>query len=154
MSSVLIQLQNAVVQQLQRRLCLAGATVLARRAADLDSQIEAAVQSALGLTILVLDPTPRRVEATVPGPVFLEIALTVRVIENLLANSASTGLLVAAERASQALHLWNWPAPGGEGVLRLAETNPWTAPAGPTRGAVALDLHFWAEGSLAVPEPR
>ena len=153
MSSVLIQLQNAVVQQLQRRLCLSGAAVLARRAADLDSQIEAALQSALGLTILVLDPTPRRVESAVAGPIFSEIALTVRVIENLLANTSGAGLLVAAEHASQALHLWNWPAPGGEGVLRLAETNPWTAPAGPTRGAVALDLHFWAEGSLAVPEP-
>ena len=154
MSSVLNQLQNAVVQQLQRRLCLASSTVLARRAADLDSQVEAAVQSALGLTILVLDPTPRRVEPSVPGPVFLEIALTVRVIENLLANACGPGLLIAAERVSQALHLWNWPTAGGDGVLRLAETNPWTTPVGPLRGAVALDLHFWAEGSLAVPEPR
>jgi hypothetical protein len=154
MSSVLIQLQNAVVQQLQQRLCLSGTKVLARRVADLDSQIEAAVQSALGLTILVLDPIPRRVEAEVPGPIFLEIALTIRIIENLLINAGGAGPLVAAERTSQVLHLWNWPDPDGEGVLRLAETNPWSVPTGPMRGAVVLDLHFLAEGSLAVSEAR
>jgi hypothetical protein len=154
MSSVLENLQEAVVQQLRQHLCLPGAAVLARRAADLESQIEATVQGALGLSLLVLDPCPRRVAPTAPGPAFLEIALTVRLIENLLINDTGAGLLAAAERACQVLHLWALPAACGDGVLHLAETDPWTAPAGPTRGAVALDLHFVGAVSLALQHLR
>jgi hypothetical protein len=154
MPSVLEHLQTAVVRELREHLCLAGAVVVARRAADLDSQIEAAVQAALGLSVIVLDPRPRRVASDAPGPVFVDIALTVRVIENLLVNETGAGLLAAAERASQVLHLWPLPAPCGDGVLRLAETDPWTAPAGPARGAVVLDLHFLAAGTIAAADTR
>jgi hypothetical protein len=154
MPSFLEHLQAAVVRELREHLCHAGAVVVARRAADLDSQIEAAVQAALGLSVIVLDPVPRRIAPDAPGPVFVDIALTVRVIENLLVNATGAGLLAAAERASQVLHLWPLPAPGADGVLRLAETNPWTAPAGPKRGAVALDLHFLAAGAIAAAELR
>jgi len=154
MSSALENLQTAVVRQLREQMCLAGATVVARRAADLDSQIETAVQAALGLSVIVLDPCPRRVEPSVPGPVYLEIALTVRVIENLLINESGGGLLAAAERASQTLHLWPLPAPWADNVLRLAEHNPWTTPTNPIRGAVALDLHFIAAGSVTPTASR
>jgi hypothetical protein len=154
MPSVLEHLQAAVVRELRERLCLAGAVVVARRAADLDSQLDAAVQSALGLSLLVLDPRPRKISPTAPGPVFVDIALTVRVIENLLVNSTGPSLLAAAERASQVLHLWPLPAPCADGVLRLADTDPWTQPGNPQRGAVALDLHFLAAGTIAAADLR
>jgi hypothetical protein len=149
MRSVLTTLQEAVAQQLRQHLGLPGATVLARRASDLESQIEAVVQAAVGLSLIVLDPLPRRVAPAVPGPAFLEIALTVRVIENLLTNDTGASLLAAAERACQVLHLWPLPPACGDGTLLLAETDPWTTPAGNTRGATALDLHFYAASSLA-----
>ncbi len=154
MSSVLENLQSAIVRQLREHLCLVGATVVARRAADLESQIEVATQAALGLSVIVLDPCPQRVEPDAPGPVFLEIAVTVRVIENLLINQTGGGLLKTAERAGRALHLWPLPEPWAGCVLRLADHNPWTTPTSPTRGAVALDLHFLAAGSFAAEEPR
>jgi len=149
MRSVLETLQEAVAQQLRQHLCLPGAAVTARRASDLESQVEAVLQAAVGLSLIVLDPCPRRVAPAVPGPAFLEISLTVRVIENLLTNDAGAGLLAAAERASQVLHLWPLPEACGDGTLLLAETDPWTTPTGVTRGATALDLHFRAAGSLA-----
>ncbi|HVU37931.1 MAG TPA: hypothetical protein VHC95_06320 [Opitutales bacterium] len=144
MSSALESLQSAIVRQLREPMTHLGATVIARRAADLESQLETAIQAALGLSIIVLDPLPRRVEPAAPGPVFAEILITVRVIENLLINEHGTGILAAAEHASAALHLWPLSAPWAGQVLRLAENNPWTNPAGPLRGAVALDLHFLA----------
>jgi hypothetical protein len=154
MSSVLEQLQAAVVRELREQLLRMGAVVVARRAADLDSQIEAAVQAALGLSVIVLDPRPRRIAPDAAGPVLVDIALTVRVIENLLVNETGAGLVAVAERVSQALHLWPLPAPCADGVMRLAETDPWTVPAGPVRGVVALDIHFLAAGSLAVADGR
>jgi hypothetical protein len=154
MRSSLETLQEAVAQQLRQHLCLPGAAVLARRASDLESQIEAVIQAAVGLSLIVLDPRPRRVAPSVPGPAFLEIELTVRVIENLLTNDAGAGLLAAAERACQVLHLWPLPEPCGDGALLLAETDPWTTPTGITRGATALDLHFRAAGSLAAYPQR
>jgi hypothetical protein len=150
MRSILENLQDAVVQHLQQHLGVTGATVTARKTADLPSQLEAAVQSAVGLSLIVLDPCPRRVAPAVPGPAFLEIALTVRLIENLLINDTGAGLLAAAERACQVLHLWPLPATCGDGVLQLAELEPWTAPGGLVRGAAAVDLHFLAAGSLVV----
>lgn len=149
MLSVLENLQMAVVRQLREQLCLAGTNVVARRSADLDSQIETSVQTALGLSLIVLDPCPRRIEPAAPGPVFLEIALTVRVIENLLLNQSGPSLLTAAERASQVLHLWPLPPPWADNVLRLAEKNAWSTTTSPLRGAVALDLHFITAGQLA-----
>src|SRR5262245_38958514 len=139
MSSVLQNLQAAVVQRLTQKLELPGAAVAARRAADLESQVDAAVKGALGLSLLVLDPAPSRVASSLPGPVFLEVAVTVRVIENLLINTSGSGLLAAAERASKLLHLWPLPSFCGDGVLQLAEAEPWAAPGPAQRGAVALD---------------
>ena len=69
-------------------------------------------------------------------------------------ESPLTDWQAVAERVSKVLHLWPLPAPGADGVLRLDETDPWTAPRGPTRGAVALDLHFLAAGSLALSNLR
>ena len=154
MRSLLEHLQTSVVRELREHLVLAGAVVIARRAADLDSQIEMAVQASLGLSVIVLDPRPRRIAPDAPGPVFVDIALTVRVIENLLVNESGSGLLSVAERVSQVLHLWPLPAPCAAGVLRLMETDPWTAPSGPARGAVALDLHFLAAGTIAAAASR
>jgi len=154
MPSMLEQLQAAVVRELREQLGRTGAVVVARRAVDLESQVETAVQAALGLSVIVLDPRPRRCTPAAPGPVFTDIALTVRVIENLLVNESGAGLLAVGERVSQALHLWPLPAPCADGVMRLAETDPWTAPAGPVRGAVALDIHFLAGGALAAAESR
>jgi hypothetical protein len=154
MRSVLESLQEAVTQQLRQQLCLPGASVLARRASDLESQVAATVQSALGLCLIVLDPRPQRVATAVPGPAFLEIEVTVRVIENLATNDTGVGLLAAAERACQVLHLWPLPTAGGDGTLHLAETNPWTTPTGQAKGAVVLDVHFLAAGSLAIQTGR
>jgi len=154
MTSILENLQTAIVRQLREQMGAASATVVARRAADLDSQVEAAVQGALGLSVIVLDPCPQRVEPSVRGPVFLEIGVTVRVLENLLVNETGGGLLALAERVSQALHLWPLPSPWAGCVLRLADHKPWTNPISPMREAVALELHFLAAGSFAAEELR
>ena len=151
MPSVLKTLQDAVVGRLRQQLSLPGVSILARRTGDLASQVAAAVQSALGVSLIVLDPQPRRVAASVPGPAFLDITLEVRVIENLLITNAGADLLAVAERASQVLHLWPLPPPAREGVLQLTDTDPWTTPTGPLRGAVAIDLHFHTTGTLAAP---
>ncbi len=150
MSSALETLQSAVAERLRQQLNLAGATVLVRRASDLDSQIEAAAEGALGLCVIVLDPRPKRVAPAVPGPAFLEIVLTVRIIENLLTETEGPGLLAAAERSSQVLHLWPLPPDCGDGALQIMETDPWTIPPGTLRGANALDLHFHASCALAL----
>lgn len=153
MSCVLENLQATIVRQLREPMAHLGATVIARRAVDLESQLETAIQAAMGLSVIVLDPLPRRIEPAVPGPVYAEILVTVRVIENLLINEHGTGILAAAERASAALHLWPLPSPWAGQVLRLAENNPWTNPAGPLRGAVALDLHFLASSATMTTHP-
>jgi hypothetical protein len=149
MRGLLETLQESVARQLRHHLALPGVAVSARRAGDLASQVEAVVRAAVGLSLVVLDPRPLRVAPAVPGPAFLEIALTVRVIENSLTNDTGAGLLAAAERACQVLHLWPLPESCGDGTLLLAETDPWTTPTGSFRGATALDLHFRAAGSLA-----
>ncbi len=153
MTSILENLQMAVVRQLREQSTLASATIMARRTVDLDSQIEAATQASLGMSIIVLDPCPSRVELSLPGPVFQEITITLRLVENLLIKPNGPGLLAAAEQTSHALHLWPLPTPWADSVLRLAERNPWTTLANPVRGTVTLDLHFIAAGPVAVGCP-
>jgi len=154
MPSVLEQLQDAIVRELRDRLVATGATIVVRREDDVESQIESAMRGSFGLSVLVLDPRPAMLAPEARGPVFTQIELTVRVIENLLINQTGNSLVAVAERVSQALHLFPVPGAMGGGVMRLAGKNAWTSPSAPRRNAVTLDLHFIADGAQAAGELR
>ncbi len=107
---------------------LAGAQelpVIVRRSGDMESRIDEAVQTGLGLCLLVMHPLPASVHPNLPGPVYESVSVRVRVIENAFSNRTGTGILTAAERVSELLHLWSphlkaWPT-----SLSLNPRSPW-----------------------------
>jgi len=125
MSSRLQALQDAALTRLAAYPVLDTLNLSRHNASDTAGLVDEAVTTGIGLSVLVMPPLPERVAPGAPGPVFEEVELRVRVIENPWTNTTGLTALAVAERVSQALHLWQPQLPGWSAPLRLAGRRPW-----------------------------
>ena len=125
MNALLKALQDAVTEFLRGKHELVGISVLSQQDDPLDDRFDGSVQSALGLSIAVLPPVPRKADSGLPGPVLTEIVVEVRVVENYYTNELSADAQYVAERITRWLHQWTPPVPQVIAALSILPTKPW-----------------------------
>lgn len=102
MSSVLLALQEELRDRLTADPLFAAVPVLTEQERNLNYEVQRQVDS-LGVVCLVMTPAAGVRHAEAPGPYFDEVAVTVRVQENVELNSGPHALEVA-ERVAALLH--------------------------------------------------
>jgi len=118
-------LQDAVRTRLAGLSVLDGVPLIARNETDAAQRIETAIQSGIGLAVLIEYPEPRTIDPDAPGPVFTAVAQRVRILENVYTNSAAANALSVAEAVAERLHLWKPRIERWHGRLVLGDGTPW-----------------------------
>lgn len=99
--------------------------ILTYKQSDVDSILSNAVNSGIGVAILILPPSPVEIIPNVPGPVFKKITCEIQVIENLATNRTGCSATYIAEKIMQYLHLWRPQISDWNDKLILSEHAPW-----------------------------
>lgn len=119
MSSVLLALQEELGSRLAADPLFAAVPVLTERERNLNYEVQRQVDS-LGVVCLVLTPEAGVRHPEAPGPYLDQIAVTIRVQENVELNSGPPALEVA-ERAAALLHQFQ-PGAIAETLFAAAKT--------------------------------
>ncbi len=125
MNALLTALQNAVTEFLRGKHELAGISVLSKPDNPLEDGFEESIESALGLSVAVMPPVPKKADSGLPGPVLTEIIVEVRVVENYYTNELSADAQYVAERITRWLHQWTPPVSQVIAALSILPTKPW-----------------------------
>jgi hypothetical protein len=104
---ILEKIQNAVGERLLALNELRNIPILTYRQSDLNSAMQANLKSGIGTVILLMPPIPTRTQPHVVGPVFGEVMVEIKIIENTVGNKSGKSLLSLAETVMQNLHLWS-----------------------------------------------
>ena len=125
MNALLTALQIAVTEYLRGKHELVGISVLSKPDNPVEDEFEESIESALGLSVAVLPPEPKKADSGLPGPVLTEILVEVRVVENVYTNNLSADAQYVAERITRWLHQWTPPVPQIIAPLSIVPTKPW-----------------------------
>lgn len=87
----LAQLREDAANKLRANPLLSGIEVFTERIGDIESKIEIALGSLKGICIIVLTPKANVSWPDSPGPVFDDVNIVVRVVENVLVNQGDSG---------------------------------------------------------------
>ncbi|MDR1457880.1 MAG: hypothetical protein LBI47_03470 [Puniceicoccales bacterium] len=101
------KLQDAIEKQLLGLNELRNVPILTYKQSDLRSVIEANVKTGIGIAILLMPPVPSHAYAHIGGPVFHDVTIEIKVIENTAMNKLGKSLLSLAEIVMQHLHMWH-----------------------------------------------
>jgi hypothetical protein len=101
------KLQDAIEKQLLGLNELPNVPILTYKQSDLSSVIEANIKTGIGMAILLMPPVPSHAYAHVGGPVFHNVIIEIKIIENTAMNRLGKSLLSLAEIIMQHLHMWH-----------------------------------------------
>ncbi|MDR2603618.1 MAG: hypothetical protein LBC11_03620 [Puniceicoccales bacterium] len=107
MEGILEKLQDAIEKRLLALNELRNIPILTYKQSDLSSVIETNVKTGIGIAIMLMPPVPSRVHAHVAGPVFHDVTIEIKIIENTAMNKSGKSLLSLAEIVMQHLHMWH-----------------------------------------------
>ena len=125
MNAILTDLQISVTEYLRGKHELVGISVLSKPDNPVEDEFEESIESALGLSVAVLPPVPKKADSGLPGPVLTEIVVEVRVVENFYTNNLSADAQFVAERITRWLQQWTPPVPQVIAALSVVPTRPW-----------------------------
>ena len=125
MNAILTDLQISVTEYLRGKHELVGISVLSKPDNPVEDEFEESIESALGLSVAVLPPVPKKADSGLPGPVLTEIVVEVRVVENFYTNNLSADAQFVAKRITRWLHQWTPPVPQVIAALSVVPTRPW-----------------------------
>lgn len=94
---------------------------------ELQSVVTNALADGVGLSILIMPPTPVTVLMNIPNPVIAKLRCEVRVIEDLATNRTGQTAIYIAERVMHYLHLWYPCMADMSDKLMLSANTPWKA---------------------------
>lgn len=106
--SRLLDIQEEAANRLRSRSAFADVEVLTRRKGDILNDIEAAL-GRLGIVAYVFPPLPKRANGNLPGPIFDELELRVKIIESPTLNQTAATAHGLMEDTCRALHHWRGP---------------------------------------------
>ncbi|MDR1433086.1 MAG: hypothetical protein LBI61_01960 [Puniceicoccales bacterium] len=104
---VLEKLQDAIENRLLELNELRNVPILTYKQSDLQSVFRSDMKSGIGTAILLMPPVPNNVLEHVAGPVFSNVSIEVKIIENTATNKHGKSLLFLAEVVMRHLHMWH-----------------------------------------------
>lgn len=160
MSSILSQLQQQCADRIQSDPAFADVRVLTERIADIESEIERALGplneqgGKTGLVAILLTPTANVNFENVFGPLFDEIKIVVRIVENVPVNQdPNTGTNLpaaeAAERICGLLHHFQPDSANGPVVAQRPAISLGNDP-----NHLSYDCQFKTSGGLGTVLPQ
>ncbi|MDR1528129.1 MAG: hypothetical protein LBS22_00890 [Puniceicoccales bacterium] len=104
---ILEKLQDAIEKRLLALSELRNVPILTYKQSDLHSVIEANVKTGIGVVIVLMPPIPSHAYAHVVGPIFHDVTIEIKIVENTAMNKLGKSLLSLAEIVMQHLHMWH-----------------------------------------------
>jgi hypothetical protein len=147
MESLFTKLQNAVAARLKRQGDLKGVPVLVRK-----SGIAATIRENIakaGLCVLVMPPRPKDTDPAQSTPVFTQVVLTVRIVENAYRFRSGPGAMEVAEIVTRALQAWQPVLIGITAPLSIDGDDAWSLDDEPDKkGRYTIEIKFNTSASL------
>jgi hypothetical protein len=112
MASYLKQLQDDIVGRIQSDPFFASITVLPEYLNDIQNQIDIAIAK-IGICVVVSTPSARTSKPNIPGPIYDDIPIVIKVGDIPTLNSTGIPAIEAAEKIASVLHHW---FPTGYGI--------------------------------------
>ncbi|HNX04677.1 MAG TPA: hypothetical protein PKI32_04210 [Opitutales bacterium] len=141
MDSVFSKLQEAVVARLKRRSDLKGVPVILRK-----NGIAATIRESVakfGLCVVVMPPRPKDADPTQGTPIFTQVVLTVRVVENAFRLHAGPDSMEVAEIVTRALQAWQPQTVGITAPLAIDGDDAWSLDDEPDKkGRYTIEIKF------------
>jgi len=148
LASVFEKLQDAVVARLNRRSDLEGVPVIARRNGSIAAKIKENVAKC-GLCVIVMPPRPKDISSSATSPVFTEVTLCVRVVENAFVSHGKGDAYATAEIVSRALQAWTPSVTGITAALAMDSDDAWSMDDEPDKyGRYTIEINFLTSASV------
>ena len=135
---VLEQLQDRVYQELRMLSDFQKICIVAQKRSSLESFCEQLIQQNLGEGIFIAAPLPKKIVSEVAGPVYEQIELAVKIVENVATNESGSSALFLAERIAQCLHMKEFLFGEQSWSVRCRDKDPWTWECDAYRNVVTL----------------
>lgn len=107
---------------------------------NLESWIDFSVREQINLGIFILTPIPQKIVEGIPGPVWSNISIDIRVVENTNLNTSHRSCVYIAEKLAHKLHCMDINFDGWQGKLLLKESGAWDYSSEPE--ITTVTLHF------------
>jgi hypothetical protein len=95
------ELQDELVTQLKKAQFFAPMPIITEKQKDIENEIDRALGSLGGVCVIVLTPRANVSHTNLPGPHFDDVAVVVRIIENVLVNQSEAGTKIPASAVAE-----------------------------------------------------
>ena len=94
-------LQSQLAEKLQASLFFTDMPIITEKVQDIENEIDRALGSLGGVCVVIVTPRANVSHSNLPGPQFDDVAIVVRIIENVLVNQSAAGTKIPASEVAE-----------------------------------------------------